>query len=319
MAPVDLTQLSSNWRKLQAKLREEQTVQTNGVKRQQTEGPSRVSAKRQKHESWGSSKIKANTMRHGTTSTPRPRSSSQPAKSKVQHENPRPSTSHEPSYPIPDAQTNEGVSPTAIAGRYIALDCEMVGFGPTPNQDSQLARISIVNFHGEQVYDSYVLPQMPVTDYRTPISGIRPHHLRPGYARSFEEVQGDVRTFLEGRVLVGHAVKNDLAVLVLSHPRKDIRDTSHHLPFRERSKGGTPSLKKLANDILGIEIQNGEHSSVEDARVAMLLFRKEKDSFESEHAKKLERQKMNAAVKQVEGEGVKSGTSKKSKKKKKRK
>jgi RNA exonuclease 4 len=206
-----------------------------------------------------------------------------------------------------------------MAGRYIALDCEMVGFGPMPNQDSQLARISIVNFHGEQVYDSYVLPQMPVTDYRTPISGIRPHHLQPGYARSFEEVQKDVQTFLEGRVLVGHGLKNDLAVLILNHPRKDIRDTSHHLPFRERSKGGTPSLKKLANDILGIEIHTGEHSSIEDARVAMLLFRKEKDSFDVEEAKRFGKQKLNAAVRRAEGEGVKSGNSKKSKKKKKRK
>jgi RNA exonuclease 4 len=323
MAPVELTQLSSNWRKLQAKLQQERAVEnnrTNYVKRQQTEGVSKFPVKRRKLESGpparGPSKIKANTMK-----TSRPRSKSQPAKGYVQteHENTRPSTSHEPSHPPVDAQINEGVSPTAVAGRYIALDCEMVGFGPAPSQDSQLARISIVNFHGDQVYDSYVLPQMPVTDYRTPISGIRPHHLRPGYARSFEEVQSDVRTFLEGRVLVGHGVKNDLSVLVLSHPRKDIRDTSHHFPFRERSKGGTPSLKKLANDILKIEIHNGEHSSTEDARVAMLLFRMEKDSFEAEHAMKFGKQKMNTAVRQAHVEGEKKGFPKKSKKKRREK
>src|SRR5579871_7044783 len=170
---------------------------------------------------------------------------------------------------------------------------------------SQLARVSIVNFYGAQVYDSYVLPQMPVTDYRTSISGIRPHHLRSGYARSFREVQSDVKTFLEGRILVGHAVMNDLAMLVLNHPRKDIRDTSRHLPFREQSKGGTPSLKKLANEILGIEIHTGEHSSVEDARVAMLLFRKEKDTFEVEHAKRFGKHKTNVTVGQAEREGVK--------------
>jgi RNA exonuclease 4 len=124
---------------------------------------------------------------------------------------------------------------------------------------------------------------------------------------------------MEGRVLVGHGVKNDLAVLVLSHPRKDIRDTSHHLPFRERSKGGIPSLKRLANDILGIEIHTGEHSSIEDARVAMLLFREEKDSFEVEYAKKFGKQKVNAVVRQAERDGAKSRNSKKSKKKKKRK
>jgi len=323
MAPVDLTQLSSNWRKLQAKLREEQAVEritTNGVKRQQPDGPSKGPAKKRRLESGVSSKIKADTMGNGVESAFRQRSKSQPAKRiTTDHENTRPSTSHEPSHPSLEAQTNEGVSPTAIAGRYIALDCEMVGFGPTPTQDSQLARISIVNFHGAQVYDSYVLPQMPVTDYRTPISGIRPHHLRRGYARSFEEVQRDVQTFLEGRVLVGHALNNDLAMLLLSHPRKDIRDTSRHLPFCERNNGGTPSLKKLANDILGVEIHTGEHSSIEDARVTMLLFRKEKDSFEVEHAKRFGLNKMNAAVRQAEEKGVKSGNSKKSGKKKRRK
>jgi len=327
MAPVELTQLSSNWRKLQATLQEEKvkSLATDGVKRKRTDEPLKVVGKRQRLESGpparGSSKSNVNTMNNGATKHSRPRSKSQPAKRDVEteHDSARPSTSHEHSRPSSEAQINEGVSPTAMPGRYIALDCEMVGFGPTPNKDSQLARVSIVNFHGAQVYDSYVLPQMLVTDYRTPFSGIRPHHLRPGYARSFEEVQKDVQTFLQGRVLVGHGVKNDLAVLILSHPRKDIRDTSRHLSFRERSKGGTPSLKKLANDILGIEIHTGEHSSIEDARVAMLLFRKEKDSFEAEHTKKFGKQKVKAAVSQADGEEAKSGNVKKSKKNKRRK
>ncbi|KAH9640133.1 hypothetical protein HF086_002793 [Spodoptera exigua] len=34
----------------------------------------------------------------------------------------------------------------------------------------------------------------------------------------------------------------------------------------------TPSLKRLAKEILGIDIQSGEHSSVEDARAAMQLY-----------------------------------------------
>jgi RNA exonuclease 4 len=145
--------------------------------------------------------------------------------------------------------------------------------------------VSIVNYHGHQVYDSYVLPQIPVTDYRTPISGIRPHHLKPGYARPFKEVQKDVSIFLEGRVLVGHAIGGDLKMLMLSHPKRDIRDTSRHPPFRERAMGKTPSLRKLAKELLGLDIQTGEHSSIEDARVVMLLYRKERASFDAEHSK----------------------------------
>ena len=64
------------------------------------------------------------------------------------------------------------------------------------------------------------------------------------------------------RILIGHAIKNDLDCLLIGHPRKDIRDTSRHPEFRKYSKGRTPALKKLALEILGIEIQGGSHSSV---------------------------------------------------------
>lgn len=81
-------------------------------------------------------------------------------------------------------------------------------------------------------------------------------------AITYEEVQQKVSDILQKRILVGHAVKNDLEVLLLSHPKRDIRDTSRHPSFRKLSGGKTPGLKKLAKEILGIEIQGGEHSSV---------------------------------------------------------
>ena len=59
------------------------------------------------------------------------------------------------------------------------MDCEMVGIGPLGFQ-SALARVSIVNFHGHTILDTYAKPQEPVTDYRTQVSGIRPHHLADG-------------------------------------------------------------------------------------------------------------------------------------------
>lgn len=77
---------------------------------------------------------------------------------------------------------------------------------------------------------------------------------------------------LQGRILVGHAVKNDLEVLLLSHPKRDIRDTSRHPAFRKLSNGKTPGLKKLAREILGIEIQGGEHSSVSSLEAGCLEY-----------------------------------------------
>lgn len=180
---------------------------------------------------------------------------------------------------------NGGLSATAEAeaGKYISMDCEMVGVGPTPDKDSALARISIVNYHGQQLYDSFVLPKEAVADYRTYVSGITPLLLQS--ARTLEEVQRDVAKLMDGRILVGHAVRHDLDALLLGHPKRDIRDTSRYPGYRNLAGGKTPSLKKLAREVLGMDIQSGEHSSVEDARATMLLFRREKEGFEREHAK----------------------------------
>ena len=191
-------------------------------------------------------------------------------------------------------------------GRYIAIDCEMVGVGS--DNESALARVSIVNYHGHQLYDSFVLQKEPVTDYRTSVSGITPQLLRS--ARTFETVQADVASLLDGRILIGHSVKNDLEALLLGHPKRDIRDTSRYPAFRQYAAGRTPGLKKLAKEVLGVDIQTGEHSSIEDARATMLLFRREKEGFESEHVKRwgysLKKTKMDdASTKQKKRKGKK--------------
>jgi RNA exonuclease 4 len=178
---------------------------------------------------------------------------------------------------------NGGLSKEVEVGKYIGMDCEMVGVGCEEDR-SVLARVSIVNFHGTQVYDSFVRPKEFVTDWRTHVSGVSPKNMTT--ARSFEEVQKDVVELLKDRVLVGHAVKNDLEAMMLSHPKKNIRDTSRFSGFRKYSAGKTPSLKKLAKEILGVDIQAGEHSSIEDARATMLLFRRHKSAFDVEHTQR---------------------------------
>lgn len=185
-----------------------------------------------------------------------------------------------------DDTINGGLHPTHRAGKYLALDCEMVGTGPPPHTDDLLARVSLVNFHGEQIYDSYVLPPSKhdrVGDYRTHVSGITPWHLRPDYARPFLEVQRTVAELLNDKILVGHALKKDMEALQLTHPKRDVRDTSRYAPFRIESRGKPPALRNLAKSELGLVIQTGEHSSVEDARATMALFRKEKQGFEEDN------------------------------------
>ncbi|XP_012277076.1 RNA exonuclease 4 isoform X2 [Orussus abietinus] len=165
----------------------------------------------------------------------------------------------------------------------IAIDCEMVGIGD--GTESMLARVSIVNRYGTCIFDKYVKPREPVQDYRTAVSGIQPHHLENG--EDFKAVQQEVAKILKKRILVGHALKYDLAVLFLSHPVRCLRDTSRYKPFRQVSQGKTPSLKKLAAVLLGIDIQLGEHDSVEDARTAMSLYMLYKSQWETYiHSKK---------------------------------
>lgn len=164
-----------------------------------------------------------------------------------------------------------------LPGKFIAIDCEFVGVGPE-GKESALARVSIVNFYGYTLYDHFVKPREKVTDWRTWVSGVTPKHMKD--AITFSQAQKDTADLLEGKILVGHAVHHDLDALFLSHPKFMIRDTSNYKPFREISKGRVPSLKNLTKHFLKVEIQAGQHSSVEDARATMLLFRMVKNDFE---------------------------------------
>ncbi|AAS52708.1 AER024Wp [Eremothecium gossypii ATCC 10895] len=174
-------------------------------------------------------------------------------------------------------------------GKFVAMDCEFVGVGPD-GKESVLARVSVVNYYGQEVLDLYVRPKEKVTDWRTWVSGITPAHMKQ--AVTLEEAQRRVAAMLKNRVLIGHGLHHDLEMLMVSHPKAQIRDTSMHGPFREKyGAGKTPSLKKLAREVLNIDIQGKEHSSVEDARAALLLYKSDKVEFERLHQQRFSRRK----------------------------
>ncbi|KAL6900650.1 hypothetical protein ACP4OV_005326 [Aristida adscensionis] len=157
----------------------------------------------------------------------------------------------------------------------LAVDCEMVGVGAGGGK-SALGRVTLVNSFGNVVYDEYVRTVERIVDYRTRISGIRPKHMNK--AKEFWVVQKEVAELIKGRILVGHALHNDLKVLLLSHPKKDIRDTSDYEMFRREGK--RRSLKDLAAQVLGAKIQQSEHCPIEDARAAMFIYNKHKKGWE---------------------------------------
>ncbi|KAM5156682.1 interferon-stimulated 20 kDa exonuclease-like 2 isoform 1-T2 [Mantella aurantiaca] len=175
---------------------------------------------------------------------------------------------------------------SAPSYKIVAIDCEMVGTGPK-GSISALARCSVIGYHGDVVYDKYVRPANPVTDYRTKWSGIRREHLVN--AIPFVTAQKEILKILHGKIVIGHAIQNDYKALGYFHPKEMTRDTSK-ITLLNR-KAGFPekeiaSLKRLAKQLLHKDIQKGRggHSSVEDAKTTMELYRLVEAEYERELA-----------------------------------
>ncbi|XP_049708500.1 apoptosis-enhancing nuclease [Elephas maximus indicus] len=162
-----------------------------------------------------------------------------------------------------------------LPSKFVAIDCEMVGTGPC-GRVSELARCSVVSYHGDVLYDKYIRPEMPIVDYRTRWSGITQHHMHK--AIPFRVAQKEILKLLKGKVVVGHALHNDFRALKYVHPRSQTRDTTY-VPSLLSPPGlhsrARVSLKDLALQLLHKKIQVGHrgHSSVEDAMTAMELYR----------------------------------------------
>ncbi|XP_036909551.1 apoptosis-enhancing nuclease [Sturnira hondurensis] len=182
----------------------------------------------------------------------------------------------------PTPQECAGPSPS----KCVAIDCEMVGTGPR-GRVSELARCSVVSYHGDVLYDKYIRPEMPIVDYRTRWSGITRQHMRT--AIPFQVAQREILKLLKGKVVVGHALHNDFGALKYVHPRSQTRDTTC-VPSLLSQPGPHSrtrvSLKDLALQLLHKKIQVGRHghSSVEDAMTAMELYRLVEAQWEQQEA-----------------------------------
>ncbi|XP_049668893.1 apoptosis-enhancing nuclease isoform X1 [Accipiter gentilis] len=180
-------------------------------------------------------------------------------------------------------------SPLLRPGKYVAIDCEMVGTGPQ-GRLSELARCSVVNYEGDVIYDKYVQPELPIVDYRTRWSGITKQHMKS--AIPFKAAQAEILKILKDKIVVGHAVHNDFQALKYFHPKDRTRDTSR-IPMLNKRAGlpgrASVSLKSLARHLLQKKIQVGckGHSSVEDAQTAMELYRLVEVQWETELARSL--------------------------------
>jgi len=145
----------------------------------------------------------------------------------------------------------------------------------TSEPRNALARLSVIDCRTDDVVvDDYILPWEPVVDCLTRFSGIRrsdldavgsPHHLvtpREAYLK--------VRLLMErGCIFIGHGLSQDFRVINICVPPNQIIDTAElfHQPNQRYI-----SLRYLTNYVLGRDMQQEVHDSIEDARAAHELY-----------------------------------------------
>lgn len=161
----------------------------------------------------------------------------------------------------------------------------MVGVGENGIQ-SAVARVTLVDWDGRILIDRYVKPDREITDYRTYVSGITANDFLHDDAIDLECCRKLVLSHLEGKILVGHALKNDLHVLGICHDWQATRDTAKYEPFmKTRFNDGVlwpRRLRELAHEKLSREIQvpGIPHSPYEDAMAAMDLYKTVRSKWE---------------------------------------
>ena len=161
----------------------------------------------------------------------------------------------------PDLKAFAG--PTPI----LAIDCEMI---QCVDKSKQLARVSIVNYNRQVIFDEYIKPEGEVKDYLSEITNLNSFKIKNAKNLAFhlpriKEILG------RDKIVVGHTIESDLEPLGITHDPKLLRDVALFSGYRDGKF--RVSLKNLTAQFLGFNIQAGAHSSVEDARAALELYK----------------------------------------------
>ncbi|KAF0509358.1 Rex4p [Gigaspora margarita] len=147
---------------------------------------------------------------------------------------------------------------------YISLDCEFIHIGP-PGESvvkTEVSQVAIVDYDGNVLLNSYVRPVEPKSHWRT--------HRDYLYinAPSPAEMRSEVYKIIEGRIIVGFEMINDLLGLEIDHPLSLLRDISLCHKYRRMSLAAAVQIELKRN----IQ-QNLYHDAIEDASITMELFR----------------------------------------------
>ncbi|KAK2599384.1 hypothetical protein N8I77_011142 [Diaporthe amygdali] len=144
-----------------------------------------------------------------------------------------------------------------------------------------LARVSIVRGEGEDeglaFIDDWIQVKEPVIDYLHSYSGIKPDDLDPRNSNhclvSLKVAYKRLWVLLNlGCKFIGHGLKGDFRVINIQVPKAQIIDTIDL--FYQKNYRRKLSLKFLAWYLLKEGIQVDTHDSIEDARIALKLYKK---------------------------------------------
>jgi PAB-dependent poly(A)-specific ribonuclease subunit 2 len=177
--------------------------------------------------------------------------------------------------------------------KVLAIDAEFVLLNEEQTEDSHggtrivspnefgVARISLIGTRKDNqlercIMDDYVShDSSKIVDYLTQFSGIIPGDLDKTTSKhhviTLKEVYLKLRYLVDaGYTFVGHGLSKDFSTINIVVPSKQVIDTVtiYHLENQRMI-----SLRFLASVLLGIDIQQTTHDSIEDSRTALQLYR----------------------------------------------
>ena len=104
----------------------------------------------------------------------------------------------------------------------------------TESGDFELARLSVINWHGETLLDELVKPENPIKDYLTQYSGITKEMLDPVTTTLHDVQQKLLKLITPTTIIVGHSLNSDLNALKMTHPFLPSTRRSYSLILKAR-------------------------------------------------------------------------------------
>ena len=141
--------------------------------------------------------------------------------------------------------------------------------------------VALCNFEGKTVYEALIF--RPPGSFRVNThskNGFLANSLSGPSTKPIHVVQEELRTLIDGKLVIGVALANDFDSLGIPFGEfsADCFDLQWHYyntfisPYQKQVTESW-SLKRMTKELLGIDTQLGTHSATEDAATTMAVFR----------------------------------------------